>query len=154
MKKSLFTFVISIIIIGILLISCKPSTKEEIEAKESLIEAKDNAKKASVDLLEVKRAATKEEWNEFKQQTDSAIRSNEARIADLKIQIKKTSKSIDASYDRKIDTLQQKNAALKVKLITYKNDTHADWDTFKQEFKDDMNELGQALKGLTVDSKK
>lgn len=154
MKKAFFTLIITILIAGTLLKSCKPATKEEDAAKENLNNAKENVVTAREDLADAKRAATKQEWIEFKKETDSAISENEARIAELKVKIKNAGKSIDASYENKVDTLEQKNADLKVKLATYKSDVNTDWQSFKEEFKYDMNELGQALKGLTVKNKK
>lgn len=154
MKKAFFTLVITIFISGTLLKSCKPATKDEDAAKENLNNAKENVVVAREDLANAKRAATKQEWIEFKEQTDSAISENEARIDELKVKIKNAGKSIDASYEKKVDTLEQQNANLKVKLATYKNDVNTDWQSFKEEFKYDMNELGQALKGLTVKNKK
>lgn len=36
----------------------------------------------------------------------------------------------------------------------YKNDMNSDWQSFKEEFKHDTDEIDQALKDLTVDNKK
>lgn len=154
MKKIIFALFLTIFISVTILIGCKPSTKEEDTAKENLDIAKENVETAREDLAKAKKAATNEEWIEFKQETDSVIRVNESRIAELKVKIKNTSKSIHTSYEKKVDTLEQKNANLKAKLANYKNDADTDWQSFKQEFKYDMNELSQALKGLTVNNKK
>ena len=147
MKKTIFTLVIATFVVGTAFMSCKPATKEEIEATE-------NVKEANQELKEAKRAATAEEWQEFKDNMNEAISENEARIADLKLEMKKTGKSVDAKYEENIDALEQKNKDLKVKMETYKNDANADWESFKREFNHDMDELGQALKDLTVNNKK
>lgn len=146
MKKIIFAFAVMTFIAGITLVSCKPATKEENEAKE-------NAQEANQELIDVKKAATAEEWQAFKNSGDSLINKNEEKIAELKLKMKNTGKSIDAKYDKNIEILEQKNNDLKVKMETYKNDTKQDWQSFKSEFNHDMDELGQSLKDFTVDNK-
>jgi hypothetical protein len=68
--------------------------------------------------------------------------------------MKKTGNAMDAKYEKNIATLEEKNNTLKTKMKAYKNDTNADWKSFKTEFNHDMDELGSALKDLTVDNKK
>jgi Na+-transporting methylmalonyl-CoA/oxaloacetate decarboxylase gamma subunit len=154
MKKILYTLAFATFMIGILLMSCKPSTKEEKESQEKVQDARENVQVAKDSLAEAKKAATTEEWKAFKQQADSTINDNEAKIAVLKLKIKKTGKSIDAKYQENIDALEQKNKDLKVKVDSYKNQANSDWESFKREFNHDMNEIGQAFKDLTVDNKK
>ena len=147
MKKTILTLVITMFVVTAAFVSCKPATKEEIEAKE-------NVQEANEELTEAKRAATAEEWQEFKDDMNEAIKKNEERIAELKLEMKKTGKSVDAQYEKSIDDLEQKNKDLKIKMETYKNDANADWQSFKREFNHDMDELGNALKDLTVNNKK
>lgn len=147
MKKIIFAFAVMTFITGITLVSCKPATKEENEASEK-------AQEANKELIDVKKAATAEEWKAFKNSGDSLIIKNEEKIAELRIKMKNTGKSIDAKYDKNIEILEQKNKDLKVKMETYKNDTNEDWQSFKREFNHDTDEIGQALKDLTVDNKK
>lgn len=103
-------------------------------------------------MIEVKKAAIAEEWKAFKIYGDSIINENNERIAELKLKMKKTGKSIDAQYEKSIDALEQKNKDLKVKMETYKNDANADWQSFKREFNHDIDGVGQALKDLRVDN--
>jgi hypothetical protein len=154
MKKTIFTLAVVTFIAGTLMMSCKSSTKEEKESQEKVLDARENVQDAKDSLAVANRAATAEEWKAFKEETDSVINDNESRIAELKLKMKKTGKSIDAQYQENINTLEQKNKDLKVKLDTYKNDANSDWQSFKREFKHDMDEMGQAFKNLTVDNKK
>jgi hypothetical protein len=147
MKKTIFTLVIAMFVVTTAFMSCKPSTKEEVKATEKV-------KEANEELVEAKKAATAEEWEAFKKYGDSVINKNDERIAELKMKMKKNGKSIDAKYDENVEALEQKNKDLKVKMKAYKNDANADWQSFKREFNHDMDELGQALKDLTVDNKK
>ena len=54
---------------------------------------------------------------------------------------------------RKISDLEQKNTDMKKKLDEYGMEGKDKWDAFKAEFNHDMDELGKALKDLTVDNK-
>lgn len=154
MKKTIFTLAFTTLIAGTVLLGCKPSTKEEKESQENVQDAKDNVEDAKDNLVVAKKAASAEEWKAFKENTDSIISENEIRITELKLKMKKAGKTIDAKYEKNIDILEQKNKDLKAKMEAYKNDTNSDWQSFKREFNHDMNELGQALKDLTVKNTK
>jgi predicted RNase H-like nuclease (RuvC/YqgF family) len=153
-NKIIFTLVSITFIIGAVMVSCKPSNKEEKESQEKVEVARENVQDANDSLAVAKRAATDEEWKTFKKETDSIINDNEAQIAELKLRMKKTGKSIDVKYQKNIEILEQKNQDLKVKLDTYKNDANSDWQSFKREFKHDMDGVGKAFRDLTVDNNK
>ena len=154
MKKSIFTLAIITCLSGLVMISCKPNTKEEKESQEKVEIARDNVEDAKDSFDVAKRAATDEEWKAFKNSGDSVININNLRIAGLKLKMKNTGNSIDAEYQKNIDAMEQKNKDLKVKMDTYKNDVSSDWQSFKREFKHDTDEIGRALKDLTVNNKK
>jgi hypothetical protein len=71
----------------------------------------------------------------------------------MKTKMKKTGKSIDEAYAKQIEALELKNKNIKLKVQEYKNDTNSDWQSFKEEYNRDMDELGTAMKNLTVDNK-
>jgi hypothetical protein len=154
MKKSILTFAFATLAIGSIFTGCKNNTEKEQAAQESVDSAKVAVAEAEEDLVEAKRAATAEEWQQFKDSTNAKIDKNKAEIAELKLKIKKTGKDIDNAYQRNIDTIEQKNKNLKAKLDSYKNDVDSDWQAFKREFNHDMDELGQSLKDFTVNNKK
>ena len=154
MKKSIFTLAIITSIAGTILMSCKPGTNEEKESQEKVEIARDNVQDAKDSLAVAKQVATEAEWKAFKNSGDSITRINDLRIAGLKLKIKKTGKDIDSKYQENIAVLEQKNKDLKVKMDAYKNDANSDWQSFKREFKHDTDEIGKALKDLTVDNKK
>lgn len=147
MKKIFFSIAFLTFMAGLLFVGCKPETKEEKASQEKLQDAKD-------DLTVAKKNANAKEWQAFKKSTDSIINENEIRITELKVKMKNTGQSIDAKYKKNIDILEQKNSDLKVKIDTYKNDANSDWQSFKREFNHDMDEIGKALKDLTIDNKK
>jgi len=154
MKKTVFIPILAMFTIAMLFAGCKPSTKEEQAAQENVEEAKQEVQEAKEDLAQAKRQANAEEWQSFKNDVQVIIDKNDAKIAALKEDIKKSGKAADAEYNRKVDTLRERNKKLKLKIETYKNDANSDWDSFKREFNHDMDEIGNALTDLTVDNKK
>ncbi|MBW4362260.1 hypothetical protein [Flavobacterium taihuense] len=153
MKKSIFTIAIASFAISSIVTSCKPNTEKEQDAQENVDSAKVAVTEAEADLDEAKRAATAEEWQQFKEDTNTKIEENNAKIADLKLEIKKTGNDIDKTYQKNIDAMEQKNKELKIKVDSYKNDVNSDWKSFKREFNHDMDELGNSLKDFTVNNK-
>ena len=154
MKKSLLTLAVITCILGVVMISCKPSTKEEKESQEKVEIARDQVEDAKDSLSVAKKEATQEELKAFKYSGDSIIRINDLRIAELKLKIKNTGNAIDDNYQKNVYVLEQRNRSLKLKMDAYQNDVSSDWQSFKREFKHDTDEIGQALKDLTVDNKK
>ncbi len=153
MKKMIFTIAITTFMASIVLVGCKDSSKKEEAAKENVEEARDNLDDAKEELSEARVAATEAEWKAFKESTNATIAQNEIRITELKAKMKKTGKTIDEEYAKKIKELEEKNKEIKLKVESYKNDAKSDWKSFKEEYNRDMDELGQALKNLTVDNK-
>jgi len=154
MKKTIFALAFAASIAGTAMVSCKPSTKEEIESQEKVVKARENVNEAKDSLVIAKKAATDQEWKTFKKETNLTINDNEAQITELKLRMKKTGKSIDANYEKNIEILEEKNQDLKIKLDAYKNEANSDWQSFKREFNHDMDGVGKSFKDLTVDNKK
>lgn len=137
---------VAIFVAIVLMVSCKPSAKEE-QAQEKVNEAK-------VELAIAKEEANQEEWQNFKNDMDATIDRNDARIEELKLEMKNSGESANTEYNRRINVLRDKNDTLKVRMKSYKNDANSDWKSFKSEFNHDMDELGKALKDFTVKNKK
>ncbi|HRM45528.1 MAG TPA: hypothetical protein PLD64_03805 [Flavobacterium sp.] len=153
MKKMIFTLAITTFIASTVLVGCQGSTKKEEAAKDKIEEARDELDDAKEELSEARVAATEAEWKTFKESTNATIAQNEIRITELKAKMKKTGKTIDDEYAKRIKELEEKNKEIKLKVESYKNDANSDWKSFKEEYNHDMDELGQALKNFTVDKK-
>jgi hypothetical protein len=67
--------------------------------------------------------------------------------------MEKPGKTFDKSYSKSIDALEEKNMALKTRIIDYENN-QTDWESFKREFSSDAEGVAKALKDLTVNNKK
>ncbi|MGO4904015.1 hypothetical protein [Flavobacterium sp. W20_MBD1_R3] len=153
MKKLIFSAAITTFIAATIMVGCQNTTKDEAAAQENVEDARDNLDDAKEELSSAREAATKEEWQAFKDSTNATISQNEMRIAEMKAKMKKTGKTIDEGYAQKIEELEQKNKEIKLKVDQYKNDAGDDWKSFKEEYNRDIDELGTAIKNLTVDNK-
>lgn len=154
MKNTIFTlFVATSMLAGTLFTGCQSSaTKEEAanakvdEAQQELLEAQQDAD------IEAQKVATADEWTEFKIESEIKISEYEIRIKAIRDQMKKPGRTFDDLYKKRIEQLEQKIADLKTRMNDYEKN-QSGWEVFKREFNHDMDELGIALKDLTVDNK-
>ncbi len=155
MKTLVYNFLVAILILAVsFFTSCQSSAEKMEAANKDVAEAKEDLQEAREDAQAVaNKVATEEEWRIFKSETEVKIKSNEVRIDELKVKMKKPGTTFDEMYVKKIETLEQKNKDLKTRIGAYETN-QTDWESFKREFNHDMDELGQALKDLTVNNKK
>ena len=153
MYKKFLTLTLTVIIAASMLVSCQSSAEKEKAAQQKLEKDKIELEKTQMEAkAKANREAIAAEWASFKVSTEIKIAENEATIADLKVKMKKSGKTLDKLYEKKIDMLEEQNKNLRSRLNSYENN-QSDWETFKREFNHDMDELGKALKDLTVDNK-
>lgn len=125
------------------------------DAKANVEAAKENVRTAEADAqLKAEQNAAREEWLVFKRDKEAIIAANDTVIANYKAKMTYTSGKLRDKYDRNIDSLELKNKELKAKLNDYKDSGKNAWEQFKGEFNHDMDQLGTALKGFSLDSKK
>lgn len=154
MRKSILVLAVTTFLAGNVFTSCKSNTEKEEDAVENVQDAKENLENVTEDINnDAITKANDAEWQTFKAEANNTIVENEARIVELKKAMNKAGTTFDATYKKNIETLQERNAALKTKIADYENN-QTDWASFKREFDSDMTELGSALKDLTVNNKK
>lgn len=154
MRQVILIFtVIMMAITGLIFISCESPAQKSENAQTDVKDAKQNLKEAqhAADAAALK-AASAEEWNTFKNESEAIIRNNEVRIAELKDKMKKSGKTLDAVYAENISKLEQKNRDMRTRIDAYEKGQNG-WESFKREFNHDMDELGKALKDLAVNNK-
>ena len=134
------------LVAGFLFTSCKSPAQKEDAAQNKVDEAQQELNAAQV------KVASQEEWATFKIESELKINDNENRIAELKEKMKKPGKVFDALYQKRIDDLEKRNLDMRVRMETYEKN-QSDWESFKTEFNHDMDELGNALKDITVNNK-
>ncbi len=156
MIKTIFRFAsMALFLASVSFSSCQSSGEKSDAADAKVKDAKQDLQEAQKDAaVAATKAANAEQWRLYKVDTEMQIKNNETLIAELKAKMKASGKKIDAQYAASVDALEQKNKDLKNRMDAYGNNTQSDWESFKREFSHDMDELGKALKDLTVNNKK
>jgi hypothetical protein len=151
MKKSILMLAI---MAGAMFTSCKNNAEKEADAVEDVVDANADLDKVNDDIN--KDAVTKAndaELQTYKMEANKSISENETRIIELQTAMKNSGNTFDDNYKKSVESLVEKNTALKTRISDYENN-QTDWETFKREFNSDMTGLGQAFKDLTVNNKK
>ena len=140
MKNTLLTLTLSTIMIAAIFSNCQsPAVKE----------TKNNLSKTQNDLIKVQQDSITA-YQKFIKESEDKINAYEKNIAEIKAQIANKTKEEKTKYERKLVQLEQKNKALKAKIINYKDKQIDDWDQIQVEFRKDLNELGSAIADFFV----
>ena len=142
MKKKLIYSALAVLCLGTIFYSCS-SYEEKVEKD---IE---NVSDANPDLNELN-----DEFPIYKMDAELTIVANEKRIAELRGKLNKPGTApFDEMRKHRIDELEIQNANLRAKLVAYEKE-HSDWETFKREFKHDLDGLGKAFEDIGKDNSK
>lgn len=155
MRKIIYSLAISVLSVGMLVTSCNSPSDRAERANEKARDAQRDLREKEADAeLKQQRAATDEEWRNFKSETEVKIKENETRLVELRAKVKKPGGGVvDTVRVNRITNLEQKNAELRSKMNRYETEK-SDWESFKREFNRDMDELGKSIKDFTEDNKK
>ncbi|MBP7511266.1 MAG: hypothetical protein KA981_05015 [Bacteroidia bacterium] len=126
--------------------SCDSPAKKVEKANTNLTEAEANYEQALSDSIA--------DYENFKKESETRIDENEKAIEAFRKRMLTENKKWKEEDQKMIDDFEQKNINLRAKIRDYKENGKDEWKSFKTEFKHDMDELGDAIKGLTVDNKK
>lgn len=138
---------VSIFLMAFALLSgCESSQNKVDDAQNEVTEANEALEAANAEYLADVEA--------YRQEKARLIAANDSSIVVLKSRIASEKKDVKTDYEKEIAELEQKNKDLKMKMADYKDEGKERWESFKQEFSHDMDELGNALKDLTVNNKK
>jgi hypothetical protein len=142
MKKTMIILSSAILMNGAVFTSCSnPAQKVENE-KENLEDANKALEKANLEY--------DADLATFKKENAERILANDKSIAEFKARIAIQKKDAKAEYSERINELEKKNSDFKKKLDEYQETSKDKWVAFKAEFSRDMDELGNALKDLTI----
>lgn len=141
MKKIILVFV-TVFIAGTMFVSCQSSAEKVDQAKENVVDAKQELNQAIKDSIV-----------QFRKESAQQITAYEQSIADLKAKIATEKKDVKATYEKSLEELEQKNELLKTKLNDFKDEETDKWESFRDEFRKDMQDLGSAIKNFTVNNK-
>lgn len=137
MKNKYFILAGILLIAGSLLIGCDNSREN----------AKEKVQQANQEMIDA-QAQYDKEWQQFKSDAELKINANQKNIDDFKTAMKTTNKKFKAKYENLVLTLEQKNIELKKNLNAYQYVGKDNWEKFKQDFNNNMDSVGNALKGL------
>jgi len=126
--------------------NCGSSAEKVDNAKTNVDDAKQNLDQAKEDY--------DKEYAKFKLESDHRIEKNNQQIENLRITAKDMKKEARLEYERTIADLEARNLELKKKLDAYSEEGNEKWESFKREFNEDMNNLGQAFENIGKDNVK
>jgi hypothetical protein len=142
MKTVVFKSLLSIILGGFILTSCQSLGNKKDKAQLKLEEKAKKLKEAK----QLQILAINDSIKLFRKEALVKIEANEKQIIDFKAKITTKKKESKAEYEKKLNALEQKNTALKLKLNTLKAEGIEKWTPYKFDFNNDLNELSDALK--------
>jgi hypothetical protein len=126
--------------------SCNETVSKQDKAAEEVRAAKEEADMAYQTYLE--------EVENYKAISAERIANNKKAIADYNASVQASKKKMSEEQARMIADLEARNEALQKKLDAYKAEDQSKWQSFKDEFGRDMDQLGNSFKDLTVNNVK
>ncbi|MCD6065835.1 MAG: hypothetical protein K0S33_661 [Bacteroidetes bacterium] len=146
MKKKFLILAVTGLMAGTVFTACNNSAEKVENAAENVADAREDLNEAETKFAE--------EWEKFRLENEQQIQYNENEIANYRA-MEKADQSWSNKYRTRIDELETRNTALRTKMNQYEKEKRQDnWESFKAEFKHDMDELGAGLKSFGQDNKK
>lgn len=129
---------ILIIIVSASIIGCNSPAEKVQDARENVTEANEELEEATDEYLR--------DIEEYRQEKLEEIIENEQRIAELKASAEYAKPNAKPEYRKKIDELEAENTQLRKQIEEYRGDGENEWETFRDEFNENLRDLGDALK--------
>ncbi len=142
MKNSVLKMVITAVVLTCGITVSAQEDKRAAAARKQVVEAENNLNDAKADSAR--------NFEKFVTDARDTIKKNQESIAELKSRKTDAAKKTRKRYDKKVEELEQKNAALKEKIEDSAQVDSSKWAAFKREFKHDLDKLGLAIKDIGV----
>lgn len=123
--------------------------KQSVKARENLKEEKKDVVVAKQDL-KVAQKDSVSEYQIFTKESEIKFKSNEKCIADLRAAITKNNSKEQATDQKKVSILEDKNNSLKKELAEYKVLGQTQFKAFKTEYNRDQDQLAKELKDFKI----
>ena len=133
----------SVMVAGSLLTFAQDDKKEK-EVRKDLSEGNKDLREARTDSAA--------DYQKFKMASETKIRNNQMEIATLKAKKSTDTKEVKERYDKRVNTLEQMNDDLKIKMNGSNKVKTSEWALFKRGVNLDMDELTLAIKDIGVDN--
>lgn len=147
MKKTILFLAVTGIIAGTSFTACQSTEQKTKIAEDKVQNAEIKLDQAQLNLYEAQQAAHAE-YLEFKRVSDEKFVANQKSIAEFKARIASEKMENRAEYEMKLAELDQKNSDLKKKLDEFKAEGKDQWDIFKTQFRQDMENMSESFKNL------
>ena len=123
--------------------------KQSVKARENLKEEKKDVVVAKQDL-KVAQKDSVSEYQKLTKESEIKFKSNEKSIADLRAAITKNNSKEQATDQKKVSILEDKNNNLKKELAEYKVLGQTQFTAFKTEYNRDQDQLAKELKDFKI----
>ena len=123
--------------------------KQSVKARENLKEEKKDVVVAKQDL-KVAQKDSVSEYQKLTKESEIKFKSNEKSIADLRAAITKNNSKEQATDQKKVSMLEDKNNSLKKELADYKVLGETQFTAFKTEYNRDQDQLAKELKDFKI----
>jgi Ni/Co efflux regulator RcnB len=123
--------------------------KQSVKARENLKEEKKDVVVAKKDL-KVAQKDSISEYQKLTKESEVKFKSNEKCITDLRAAITKSNSKAQATNQKKVSLLEEKNNNLRKELADYKVLGQTQFNTFKTEFNRDLDQLAKELKDFKI----
>ena len=136
-----------IAMLGIVSCTNSPSKKAEVleDAKENVLEAEQGLDKAVNDSIN--------EYERYKMEAEAKLVENDLKIAALKTNMKAERIEVRTNYEKQLNELEQRNAALKVSISEYQESDINKWEKFKSIVNQDIEEIKLAITRMSENRK-
>ena len=143
-----------------LIASCQ-SKQEKVESargevqeqREEVAEEQRDVAEAQQELNEAQRAA-REEWKTdylaFKREMVNEVAENERLVLEKREEIVKLDASMQAQYNTAVADVERRNNDLRDRLNNAMDEGDAQWTTFKDNFRREINEVEEAIKAIHI----
>lgn len=150
MKKLVLSLAVAAFMAGTLSTSFgQVPDKQSVKARENLKEEKKDVVVAKQDL-KIAQKDSVSEYQKLTKESDAKFKTNEKSIADLRAAITKSNSKEQATDQKKVSLLEEKNNNMKKELADYKVLGQTQFTTFKKEFNRDLDRLAKELKDFKI----
>jgi hypothetical protein len=142
MKRMMYYLIITMVVTGMILTACQSSTTKREKAKGE--EMPDTV----IYIDQDQKLTFKDSVDQFKKQSEKQIRLNKKEIVLFKTEIINEKEKAKIRDDEKIAELELRNNDLVIRLDSYNDESQEQWDSFKVEYNEDMDDLDDDFKDL------
>lgn len=144
----MYYLIITMVMTGMILTACQSSTTKKEKARAE--EMPDTV----IYIDQDEKPTLKEAIDQFKKHSEKQIHQNEKEIVLFKAGIIDEKEKAKIRDEEKIAELELRNNDLVIRLDNYYDESQEQWDSFKVEYNEDMEDLEDDFRTLTIENEK